>query len=522
MKKRWKLILLIVVLAGLAIGMLTVQGAYTPEKVTAFTVSGDAQMLSPRRVEDSKLVEAFNQLLIQSSKAASPEDAGELARFQTETKEGSGTLYRVLSDESKLFLQFWGNCRQISTEAYGALWEALGTDFYLNRPIPKAVADYEESRQELMPLESTYSYLRPDGKYCRTAFTPAESTPSFVLEGKAAFPKIELSLEPQSAAVRIALAGKTVFEGPLAQAGDFQPEASGRYLAQITAVYDSTYYRGEVVWPLELEYTLPVTFEVAGSDTYPGELAILRAYNVPKGQSVTASTNLNFTPTFFDRGDGTHVALLPVSCFTQKGEYSLTLSSGDVSGTYSIRAQNKEFHVQQLTVSASTAEQTILSQKANAEYARIINPLKEVRDAEAYWEGRFILPVQGGKITTPFGTIRYTNGSKEGSVHGAADIALPVGTRVGATNNGRVLYAGYLQLTGNTVLIEHGYGLKSWYYHMNSLAVSTGDMVTTGQKIGEVGSTGFSTGPHLHFGVTVNNVSINPYTAIETDLLAWN
>ena len=74
-----------------------------------------------------------------------------------------------------------------------------------------------------------------------------------------------------------------------------------------------------------------------------------------------------------------------------------------------------------------------------------------------------------------------------------------------------MLFAGYLQLTGNTVLIEHGYGLKSWYYHMDSLDVSTGQMVEQGQIIGKVGSTGFSTGPHLHFAMRLNGTPIDPY-----------
>ena len=72
-----------------------------------------------------------------------------------------------------------------------------------------------------------------------------------------------------------------------------------------------------------------------------------------------------------------------------------------------------------------------------------------------------------------------------------------------------------LPISGNTVLIEHGYGLKSWYYHMDSLNVSQDEMVKQGQIIGEVGSTGFSTGPHLHFAMSVNRVFVNPWTAIE-------
>ncbi|WP_343281823.1 M23 family metallopeptidase, partial [Ligaoa zhengdingensis] len=95
------------------------------------------------------------------------------------------------------------------------------------------------------------------------------------------------------------------------------------------------------------------------------------------------------------------------------------------------------------------------------------------------------------------------------------DIAAAAGTPVAAAGSGRVLFADFIQLTGNTVIIEHGFGVKSWYYHMQSLDVAEGDMVKQGDPIGKVGSTGFSTGPHLHFCMSVNNVFTNPWTAFE-------
>ena len=86
---------------------------------------------------------------------------------------------------------------------------------------------------------------------------------------------------------------------------------------------------------------------------------------------------------------------------------------------------------------------------------------------------------------------------------------------IAAANNGKILFADFLQLTGNTVVIDHGFGLKSFYYHMDSLNVKEGDMVQTGDIVGTVGSTGYSTGPHLHYSLLVNNVFINPWTAFE-------
>ena len=73
----------------------------------------------------------------------------------------------------------------------------------------------------------------------------------------------------------------------------------------------------------------------------------------------------------------------------------------------------------------------------------------------------------------------------------------------------------YMIGTDYTIIIDHGYGLKSWYYHMVSLDAKAGDMVKKGEVIGYVGSTGFSTGPHLHLAISVNNVFVNPMSFFE-------
>ena len=82
---------------------------------------------------------------------------------------------------------------------------------------------------------------------------------------------------------------------------------------------------------------------------------------------------------------------------------------------------------------------------------------------------------------------------------------------VPAVNNGRVVYVGNTDLTGKLIVIEHGYGLKSWYSHLNEISVSVGDTVTTGQSIGKTGSTGFIAATGVNMGMTVYNVPVCPY-----------
>ncbi len=113
-----------------------------------------------------------------------------------------------------------------------------------------------------------------------------------------------------------------------------------------------------------------------------------------------------------------------------------------------------------------------------------------------------IWPVQG-VLTSPFG-MRW------GRMHEGIDIGAPTGTPIYAAAAGTVNYAGWEGGYGNLTLIDHGNGLATAYGHQSQLAVATGQVVTRGQVIGYVGSTGHSTGPHLHFEVRVNGAPNDP------------
>lgn len=86
----------------------------------------------------------------------------------------------------------------------------------------------------------------------------------------------------------------------------------------------------------------------------------------------------------------------------------------------------------------------------------------------------------------------------------------PKGAEVLATNTGKVVLAYNLILTGNTIIIDHGEGIFSVYEHLDTMSVSEGDVVTVGEQIGTVGSTGFSTGPHLHFMISYFDINLEP------------
>jgi hypothetical protein len=133
--------------------------------------------------------------------------------------------------------------------------------------------------------------------------------------------------------------------------------------------------------------------------------------------------------------------------------------------------------------------------------------MAKVRNEAAVWPAPRLGPWQWpvkGRLSEPFGVLRVYNKGQGSWRHGGYDISAPGGTPVLAPGPGRVLFTASFEAHGNTILMDHGYGVITTYLHLRAILVKPGDPVRAGQAIGEVGSTGGSTGDHLHFQVNVN------------------
>ena len=120
-------------------------------------------------------------------------------------------------------------------------------------------------------------------------------------------------------------------------------------------------------------------------------------------------------------------------------------------------------------------------------------------------------PIPGASLSWPVsGAVTSGFGTRWGRMHEGIDIAVPTGTAVHAAAGGTVVYAGWLEGYGNIVVIDHGNGLSTAYGHNSVLQVVQGSSVTAGSVIALSGSTGHSTGPHVHFEVRVNGVPVDP------------
>ncbi len=139
-----------------------------------------------------------------------------------------------------------------------------------------------------------------------------------------------------------------------------------------------------------------------------------------------------------------------------------------------------------------------------------------VEEQKQGWQGKFILPVDG-PISMLFGSREFVNGQKRGQ-HRGIDLAVVTGTTVEAANGGQVVFAGNLKVFGGTIVIDHGQGIQTLYFHLSKLLTKTGDQVAKGEPIALSGDTGSSSGPHLHWGMSVHNLRVDPLQWVKNEI----
>lgn len=281
-------------------------------------------------------------------------------------------------------------------------------------------------------------------------------------------------------------------------------EENGTYLFKILRTLDKTNYQFEFSADVDSRPTI----SISNQNPVQGELLIVEINNIPLNSQIDIDNH--FRPSAIIQKDYKARFYLPMAYREAAKVYPLTLSINNQTYNYELDVKTFEFKEIHFTVSASVSSSTVGNNDAVIQYRETIYPLYETFETEEYWEGNFINPVEGARISSTFGEMRFVNNAKTPSRHAGIDYAIKCGTDVLASNAGKVEYAGFLTMIGNTIVIDHGLGLKTFYEHMEDITITQGDMVEKGQLIGHVGTTGYSTGCHLHFQAMVKNQSINP------------
>ena len=298
------------------------------------------------------------------------------------------------------------------------------------------------------------------------------------------------------------------------------PSDEKSYLIKLICHWEDDAFNGSMTYTLKLQMDLPLQFQIVTDEIYPGDLIIIKADYAAASDTLAAESTLFNHATFYPYEEG-YAALIPTNCYDLPSDYTITLKAMNTEGSvitqedYNIKLLEKEFEVQYLT---ATTSMTSINTADNAAHDQVyFDESKRSPIPEKLWEGLFIQPAEG-RISTEYGVIRYTNDNPKPRRHYGIDFANKTGTPIAASNTGVVKLSMELITTGNTIVIDHGMGLYTTYMHMDSLLVEQGQSVTKGDMIGTIGTTGYSTGPHLHFSVWKDGVFLNPWTLFDQEI----
>ncbi|MCB8947575.1 MAG: LysM peptidoglycan-binding domain-containing protein [Ardenticatenaceae bacterium] len=214
---------------------------------------------------------------------------------------------------------------------------------------------------------------------------------------------------------------------------------------------------------------------------------------------------------FYPEGDG-YAALVGIDAFAEPGLFTLRLEGSGSRPwrpfTQQVLVNAGDYSVQQIPI----ADDPELRQQEDEMLAPIYLTSTETRQ----WDGLFTTPVTTTIVTARYGDARSYAGGPVEIYHSGVDFAGTIGTPILAPANGTVLFNELLGLRGNTVILDHGQGVLSAYFHLSETFVNVGDTVTAGQTIAAGGSTGLSTGPHLHWDLRIHGVPVNGMQWLET------
>lgn len=237
----------------------------------------------------------------------------------------------------------------------------------------------------------------------------------------------------------------------------------------------------------------------------PGGVAVVSLGDAAKAPEVTFGDKRVMV---LRDSDNQWIAVVGIPLSTKPGRHAIQMQG---NGTLNFHVNDKQYKAQHITLNNK--------RQVSPNPADLKRIERELKEQVAVYQGfragvtpsNVILdrPVEGGRLSSPFGLRRIFNG-EERNPHSGLDFAVPTGTPVKSPASGKVVLVGDYFFNGKTVFVDHGQGFISMFCHLSAINVKVGDEVARGQVVAKVGSTGRSTGPHLHWNVSLNDVRVDP------------
>ncbi len=370
------------------------------------------------------------------------------------------------------------------------------------------------SGETMAPTDAEWAYKTYSGEYVPLDDILSADPTERIYQMKGAF-ALSFDNDPDFLNVTISDGGNVIYSDSYDNIANVSLE--GR---TIDVTVDAKWYEtdeqacyGGATYKFKARVLLPAVFYLGETAIEPGEFVVISAKNVDDPAAITFASepDLGFKPTFFV--DDEYVrALVPVGCEFEGKEVKLTCSYGEVTQDMILDITPKTFRSVTADISPTIVSQTRTDSTIKA-FEDAMAPIIAKTEPNALWEGTFYeyLQKDGYILNCGFGLKRTISATGETYRHQGVDYVTSGGKDAVAVNSGKVVFAGYLDLPGIMVVVDHGMGLKSWYCHLSSAAVKVGDTVAKGDVIGYAGSTGFTSRESIHVGLSVYDVPVCIY-----------
>jgi murein DD-endopeptidase MepM/ murein hydrolase activator NlpD len=265
-----------------------------------------------------------------------------------------------------------------------------------------------------------------------------------------------------------------------------------------------------------------VIAKVSAGSAAQGSLLLAEISGVNATEEIKAEWAERSVPLWRETpGSKTLHALLGVDLEKAPGSYEWKFSWTGAGGnpmvcSVPITVRAGKFPTERLKVEKQYVQPDPEQMKRAEEDQKKMKAVYDTVTPEMLWKGKFVLPLKGVETGGNFGRRRVLNGEAR-SPHAGVDFPALAGTPVFAAQAGKVVIAEDLYYSGNTVVIDHGYGIYTLYAHLSAIEVKPGDAVEASAEIGKVGATGRVTGPHLHWGLTIDHARVNALQIVQRE-----
>jgi hypothetical protein len=374
---------------------------------------------------------------------------------------------------------------------------------YYNSP-PKFNIYLDDKLINYNSLSTKINYTKTDNKIYTYNNSLLNNTDSTLLSTTS---KLSLNSEMEIINLKIEnLNGEIIYEDLLNNNVIFIPDINGEYFYEFNVSWKNKNLGNQVI-KYNFIVNNPIKFSFNKDTIAQGNYLTIKVYNA-KDNDIIFLDNPFYDNFKFYNENNYLIGYLPINSRVKSGKYNITYGVNNILNDYEVNVLERNFKIQHLYVKQSIMDSTSNDDAYN-EYYKYFYPAREISTNSKIYNDNFILPVKG-RVTTEYGEYRFINDKITSYSHSGIDIAAPEGTNIKATNSGIVTLSRNLALTGNTIIINHGQGLFSYYQHLDQLFTNSGAEINKGDIIGTVGSTGRSTGAHLHFAISFHNKYIEP------------